>query len=93
MVAVDRALATLRSEYVAGDERRGREFDGIQEALLGEPLDGGYEALAARLNTTAGALRQVANRWRKVLRQEVAETMGIDGDVETEIEELIRALA
>jgi RNA polymerase sigma-70 factor (ECF subfamily) len=93
MVAVERALATLRSEYMAGDEKRSREFDGIQEALLGEPLDGGYEALAVKLNTTAGALRQVTNRWRKVLQQEVAETMGIDGDVEAEIRELISALA
>ncbi len=93
IVAVQRALAALRAEYAAGDGRKARELDALQEVLLGEPADGGYEALAARLGTTPGALRTAATRWRELLRDEVADTMGLDGDVDAEIAELIQALS
>jgi hypothetical protein len=61
--------------------------------LLGEPPDGGYDALAASLGTTAGALRKAAHDWRKLLRREVADTMALGADIDAEIEELFGALS
>ncbi len=91
-IVIERALVSLRAEL--GDEKAG-ELDLLRDALLGEHLEGGYEPLAASLGTTAGALRQQVGRWREKLRREVAETMdlGHGGDVDREIEELIRSLA
>ena len=93
VIAVQRALATLRAEFADEDEKKARVFDAVKEALVGEPPDGGYEALAAKLGTTAGALRTTAARLRELLRKEVAETMSLGEDVDAEIEELIRSLS
>ncbi|MDP2344009.1 MAG: hypothetical protein Q8O67_23830 [Deltaproteobacteria bacterium] len=93
MTAIQRAMTTLRAEVAQGSAEKAREFDALKGALLGEPPDGGYEALAASLGTTPGALRTAASRWRKLLREEVAETLALGEDVDAEIEELIRALS
>jgi DNA-directed RNA polymerase specialized sigma24 family protein len=91
-IVIERALASLRAEL---DDDKAGELDLLGEAVLGERLEGGYEALAASLGTTAGALRQQVGRWREKLRQEVAETMdlGQGGDIDAELDELIRSLA
>jgi RNA polymerase sigma-70 factor (ECF subfamily) len=92
-IAVGRALTKLRAGYTQGDERKGRVFDALEPSLLGEPPGGGYRALAASLGTTAGALRTTNSRLREQLRKEVAETMALGDDVDSEIEELILSLA
>jgi RNA polymerase sigma-70 factor (ECF subfamily) len=90
MITVQRALANLRAEQAPG---KARELDAIQDVLLGDPPEGGYAALAAKLGTTPGALRTAATRWRKLLREEVAETMELGADVDDEIEQLMQSLA
>jgi RNA polymerase sigma-70 factor (ECF subfamily) len=93
LVTIERALAALRAEYAAGDAKKARELEAVMPALLGEPPAGGYDALAARLGTTPGALRTAAARWRQLLRREVAETMAPGADVDAEITDLMRALS
>jgi len=94
MVAIERALGALRAELGDGDEQKARALEAVTGALLGEGAEGGgYQAAAAALGTTAGALRVAATRWRKQLRHEIAETLELGADVDAELEELIGSLA
>lgn len=93
MITIQRALAKLRAEHAAGDPKKARELEAIQDVLLGDPPEGGYAALAAQLGTTPGALRTAATRWRKLLRDEVAETLELGADVDDELEQLMQALS
>ncbi len=92
LVAVKRATAKLRAEFAGDDVEKQRLFDAVKGALVGEPPDGGYAALAQTLGTTAGALRTQASRLRELLRAEVAETLAVDADVDQEIAELLESL-
>ncbi len=93
MVAVGQAIERLRLELSADEgEKKARELDAIIPALLGDSPDGGYEGLAAALGTNATRLRQIAFKWRALLREEVAETLDLSGDVDAELDELLRAL-
>jgi DNA-directed RNA polymerase specialized sigma24 family protein len=93
LVAVKRAMAKLRAEFAGDDVEKQRLFDAVKGSLVGEPPDGGYAALAAKLGTTAGALRTQSSRLRELLRAEVAETLAVDADVDQEIAELLESLA
>jgi RNA polymerase sigma-70 factor (ECF subfamily) len=92
-VAIERALAKFWADSAAQGEQKRRELEAVKEVLLGEPPEGGYEAIAARLGTTAGALRMAALKWRKVVRAEVAETLALGADVDAELAELIGAMS
>jgi RNA polymerase sigma factor (sigma-70 family) len=71
-------------------------FEALKPELQGSS-ESSYAELAARLGTTEGALRTAAhrlrNRWRELLRAEVAGTLSDPADVEDEIRGLFAALA
>ena len=94
LTVIGRVLMHLRQEWeVSG---RGAEFDELKACLLGETPDGGYIAVAERLNSTEGAVRTAIHRLRRKfqsrLRHDIAETVSNSADIEDELQYLVRAL-
>ena len=67
-----------------------------QSVPSGETPDGGYVAVAEKLNTTEGAVRTAIHRLRRKfqarLRHDIVETVSDPADVEDELQYLVRAL-
>ena len=92
---VERALARLHEECAAQGRRR--VFDGLSGCLAADRADVSYAELAAGLGVTEPdvkrLLHQLRVRFRTLLREEVAQTVETDSDVEDEIRHLCAALA
>ena len=90
MTLLDRALSTLRQEYVAGG--KGALFDRLSVFLAGD-RGPACRDLAAELDMTEGAVKVAVHRLRKrcreQLRCEVADTVADPGDVEDELRDLL----
>ena len=93
VAVVERAQARLREEYVAAN--KASLFEGLKEQVWGDRKDA-YSALAARLNTTEGALRIAAHRmkerFRALLREEVAHTAASAEEIDDELRYLVSLL-
>jgi DNA-directed RNA polymerase specialized sigma24 family protein len=90
---IEAALARLRAELdAAGKEQL---LDALQGLLLGE-ADASYQQTADALGLSLGALKtavhRLRNRYRALLREEVARTVTRPGDVEEELRCLQAAL-
>jgi RNA polymerase sigma-70 factor (ECF subfamily) len=94
LTLVERVLSGLRTDWVA--KGRAAEFDEMKESLLGSGPAGGWADAARRLGTTEGALKVAAHRLRRRfqarLRQEIAETVADQAEIDDEIQFLVRAL-
>lgn len=94
LTLLGRALARLREEYLAAG--RGELFDALQDTLAGDRVDGGYQAVGGRLGMAEGAVKVAAhrlrNRYREVIREEVAATTAGASETEDELHELFAAL-
>ena len=92
---VERSLARLREECQA--RGRGRVFDVLSTALSADRADVCYEQLATALGVAEPAvkrlLHQLRQRYRTLLREEVAQTVEAEADVEDEIRYLCSVLA
>jgi len=90
---LDEATARVRQRYTDPDKQK--LFDQLKPLLTGERADS-YAKLAARFDTTEGALRVAVHRMRRqfttVLRNTVAETVEHAGDVDGELSQLVKAL-
>jgi RNA polymerase sigma factor (sigma-70 family) len=90
---LERALARVRAGYAA----RGQEsvFEALKPHLVRGGADGTYAAAGAALGLAEGAVKvavhRLRERYRRALREEVADTMDGD-DVEDEIRALFAAL-
>jgi DNA-directed RNA polymerase specialized sigma24 family protein len=95
LTVVDCLLGDLRAQWTA--QGRASEFDELKACLLGQAPAGGYAAVAARLETSEGAVKAAVHRLRRqfqsMLRQRVAETVADGRDVDDEIRHLIQALS
>lgn len=95
LTLLDRAIELLRAEYVKGG--RGPLFDELKGCLTGDGSTVSYAELAARLATTEGAIKvavhRLRQRYREVLRAEVANTVAQPGDVDDELRQLFAALS
>ncbi len=82
-----KVLARLREEFAASG--RGALFEDFKGVLVGEPLEGGYRAIAARLGMTEGAAKMIVKRmrerYRHLLRGEIAQTVATPQEVEEEL--------
>jgi RNA polymerase sigma factor (sigma-70 family) len=71
-------------------------FDKLSHFLNGDPVANGYEALAAELGVSPGALRvavhRIRRRYRELLRAEIAETVSTPAEIDEEIRFLLSAL-
>ncbi len=89
---LDRAMKRLRAEFAAKNDEA--VFDALKDTLTGaEPP---REELARRLGMTEGALKvaihRLRQRYREVLRSEIAETVDSPADVDDEMRHLAAVL-
>jgi RNA polymerase sigma-70 factor (ECF subfamily) len=93
LALLEQVLARLRHEYETAG--KGRLFGALKSRLTG---DGGapYARAAAELGLSAGAVKvgvhRLRQRYRELLREEIAETLDAPAQVEEEIRALFAAL-
>jgi len=91
---LERVLGRLRQEFA--ESGRGELFDAFKGFLVGQPVEGGYIAAASRLGMTEGAAKmtvtRLRDRYRRLLRAEVAQTLVRAGDVDDELRQLLAIL-
>lgn len=94
LTLIDAALNGLRDEWRAAG--KDAEFEALRECLMGEPPEGGYEALSRVLGSNANATRvavhRLRRRFRQRLREAIAETVLSEEEVDDEIRHLFSVL-
>lgn len=92
MELLDRAMAKLRAEFESKGD--GGTFDSLKGTLTGAAPP--REELARDLGLSEGALKvaihRLRQRYREVLRAEIAETVNSPADVEDEMRHLVAVL-
>jgi len=89
-----RALAQLKSKYTA--DGKARVYDALKDFLSGEPADGDYARIGKDLGMTNGAVgaavHRMRQRYREAVREQIAQTVTNNADVEEEMRSLLTAL-
>ena len=89
-----RVLNRLRDECVASG--RGDQFQALRGFIEAEVQPGSQAEIAASLGISVGAVKQAVlrlrRRYRALLREEIADTVAVAGDVDEEIRHLVAAL-
>jgi len=95
LTLLDEVLRRLRAEY----EQEGRKelFAGLHPCLVGGSTDQPYAELAVKLGVTEGtvkaAVHRLRQRYRQLLRDEIAQTVAEPGEVDEELHHLFAVLA
>ena len=94
LTLLEQVLTRLESEYrYAGNEKL---FDCLKEFLSDEPGRRSQAEVAAELAITENAVKQafhrLRQRYRQLLRDEIAQTVAVLGDVEDELRHFISVL-
>ena len=94
LALLDRAIARLREEHVAAGKLD--LFEALHDTLTGDRVTGGYAACGEKLGMSEGAVKvavhRLRQRYREILREEVAATTASPGDDEDELQTLLGAL-
>jgi RNA polymerase sigma-70 factor (ECF subfamily) len=94
LTVLDQVLARLGDEYRATGNMR--LFDRLQKSLTGEPDRPSQADTAHELGMTENAVKQALHRlrvrYRELLREEIAHTVMVPGDIEDELRHLIAVL-
>lgn len=94
LTVLARAQDAMRAE--AAHHGKDAQFERLKGLLVGEDTDAGYRALAAELNITEGALKvavhRLRQRFREVLREEIAHTVADPQQVGAELRDLMDAI-
>ena len=95
LTLLDRVLRRLREEFVrAGKEKL---FEQLKPTLTEASRSVRYAEMAARLGTSEGAVKvavhRLRQRYRELLRAEIADTVAGPGEVDDELRNLFAALA
>ena len=96
LTVLDQVLARLRDECrVAGPATVGL-FERLQKSLLDKPDRSSQADTAHEFGMTENAVKEAFHRWRRryrrLLREEIAQTVMIPGDIEDELRHLIAVL-
>jgi RNA polymerase sigma-70 factor (ECF subfamily) len=95
LTLLERVLEKLHHEFEEAD--RGREFEMLKGYLTGEEAKVPYREVAAELGSSETAVRTSVHRLRqrfgKLLREEIAETVASPNEVEDEMRHLLRVIA
>jgi RNA polymerase sigma factor (sigma-70 family) len=94
LTLLEQVLTRLESEYrSAGNDKL---FDCLKEFLSDEPGRRSQGEVAAELGMTENAVKQafhrLRQRYRELLRDEIAQTVAVPGDVEDELRHFISVL-
>ena len=88
---IEQVLATLRREYSAAD--KARLFEELKGFIWGDKSNASYAEIAGHSNLTEGsvkvAVHRLRQRFRQLLRAEVAHTVARPEDVDGELRHLI----
>jgi RNA polymerase sigma-70 factor (ECF subfamily) len=94
LTLLEQAMARLREEFATAG--RERDFDQLKVVLTAPKNEIGYDALAAGLGLSAGAVRVAAHRlrrrFREVFHEEIAHTVADPAEIEEEVRHLLRVL-
>jgi RNA polymerase sigma factor (sigma-70 family) len=94
LALLDVVLGRVRQEYT--DSGRDDLFVGLKDTLSGGRAEIPYRELGLRLGMSEGAVRVAAHRlrqrYRELLRDEIANTVAGPGEVEEELRQLFAAL-
>lgn len=92
---LDQVLNRLREEFAAAG--KAEHFEILKEFISGLPPGGSYQEAGRRLGITDNAAKVAAHRlrqrYRVILRDEVARTVAAPGDVDDEIRSLFALLS
>jgi RNA polymerase sigma factor (sigma-70 family) len=93
LLLLENVLARLREEAIQSDKMK--DFERLKVFLTGEPPTATYAQLSAELGTTEGnlkvAVHRLRRRYRELLREEIAQTVGDAEEVDQEIRDLFAA--
>ena len=93
---LDQVMARLGDEYRAGDPASAGLFDELQKSLTDEPDRPTPADTAREFRMTVSAVRQASyrlrQRYRQLLREEIAHTVMLPGDIEDELRHLLAVL-
>jgi RNA polymerase sigma-70 factor (ECF subfamily) len=94
LAVLDRALARLREEFTLSG--RAALFDGLKAFLIGDRGDVTFAQAADRLRITEGAAKmtvtRMRQRFRALVRQELAQTVVTSAELEEELQAFAAAL-
>jgi hypothetical protein len=92
---LDQALARLRKEFT--DKGKESQFDHLRVYLVGEQGGPSHGKAAEELGMTAGAVKvavhRMRQRYRELLREEIAHTVEGPEQIDEEIRQLFAALS
>ena len=95
ITVLEHAMLRLESEFASSD--KADLFDHLRGYLTAEPDVIPYRDVAERLKMTEGAVKmavyRLRNRYRDVLREEVAQTVATKEQIDEEIRELLAVLS
>ena len=90
-----RATARLRDEHVSAG--RAEVFDALSPCLAGRTENAPHAAIADRLGLSGPAVRvtlhRLRQRYRHILREEIAKTVACDDEVDDELRLLLAAVS
>ena len=93
---LDQVLARLAGEYLAAGPASAGLFDQLQKSLMNEPDRATPADTAHEFGMTESAVRQASyrlrQRYRQVLREEIAHTVMAAGDIDDELRHLVAVL-
>jgi RNA polymerase sigma-70 factor (ECF subfamily) len=93
---LEQVLVRLRKEYRAAGPTSAGLFDQLEKSLTDEPDRPSPADTAEEFGMTVSAVRQASyrlrQRYRQVLREEVAHTVMLPGDIDDEVRYLIAVL-
>ena len=96
LALLDQVLTRLRDEYRAAGPASSKLFGQLQKLLTDESDRPSQAEIAAELTMTENAVKQAFHRfrqrYRELLREEIAHTVMLPGDIEDELRHLIAVL-
>ena len=94
LTVLERAMDRLQAK--ASSKNKQKLFEHLKEYLTSDKSSVPYSELADKLNTTEGAVKVAAHRLRKryreLLRDEIAQTVAAEDQIDQEIRDLFTAL-
>ncbi len=94
LTLLDQAVALLKQDYA--ESGKGALFGELKVFLTGDSGAPAYEASAAKLEMSPGAVKVAVHRlrqkYRESLRQLIAQTVAAEDDIESELHVLLAAL-
>ena len=95
LTVLDRVLARLEEEFAAAGKRP--LFEALQGSLVGDENVAPYTETGKRLHMSEAAVKVAAHRlrqrYRELLRAEIADTVASPAEIEDELRQLLAALA